>query len=183
MIRANQRRLQPRRRGMTLIEIMVLMTAVAVMLGMTVIVLQLAMKLDADGRGRLERSTALGRLSRRFRADVHTATAIEAVGSGLKLEPNPGRSITYEVPGDGEIARVDAVDGKVAARETYIMPQSGEVRLSLRDVDGRRFAVLAVDTIVRKNRIDPVRTLEILALAAKDRHSPTADAKPEGGRP
>ncbi len=183
MIRPDVRLSRSRRRGITLIEVMVLMTAVAVMLGMTVIVLQLAMKLDADGRGRLERSTALGRLSRRFRADVHAAATIEAEKSGLKIETRPGRSITYEVPGDGEIARVDTVDGKVAARETYLVPQSGASRLTLREVDGRRFAVLAVDAIARKNRIDPVRTLEILALAGKDRHSQRTEAKAEGGKP
>lgn len=182
MIRANLDRSKPRRRGMTIIETIVLMTAVAVMLGMSAIVLQLAMKLDADGRGRLERSTALGRLARQFRADVHAATAIEAAAPGLKIEPRPGRSITYEVPGDGKIARVDTVDGNVAVRETFIVPQSGALRLSLRDVDGRRFAVLGVDTITRKNRIDPVRTLEILGLVGKDQRSPSIDSKTEGGK-
>jgi len=183
MIRARHRRSRPRRRGMTMIETMVLMTAVAVMLGMTVIVLQLAMKLDADGRDHLERSSALGRLAGRFRADAHAATAIEAAAPGLKIELKPGRSITYQIPADGKITRLDMVDGKIAARETFVVPQSGAVRLSLREIDGRRFAVLEVDTIARKNRIDPVRTLEILGLVGKDQHSQSPEPKPEGGKP
>lgn len=183
MICADRPRLGPRRKGMTIIETIVLMTGVAVILGMSVIVLQLAMKLDSDGRGRLERSNALGRVARQFRADVHSTNSIEAADSGLRIEPGPGRSITYAITREGEIARVDTVDGKVAVRETFIVPQSGAVRLSLRDVDGRRFAVLGVDTIARKNRIDPVRTLEILGLVGKDRRTAGPEAKAEGGKP
>jgi hypothetical protein len=179
MIRVNK----DRRRGITILEVMVLMTAVAGMLGMTVIILQLAMRLQADGRGRLERSTAIGRLGRQFRADVHAANAIEVVEAGLRIEPKPGRSIEYKSQADGKVSRTDAVGGNVAARETFVVPQTGAFRLSVRDVDGRRFAVLGIDAIVRKNRIDPARTYEVLALIGKDRRSTVADAKAEGGKP
>ncbi|APW63160.1 type II secretion system protein [Paludisphaera borealis] len=189
MIRANQRVLGRRRRGITIIETLVMMTGVAVLLGMTVIVLQLAMKLEADSRGRLDRAGALGRLARQFRSDVHAASGVEIVTTdpkrqpGLRIAPGPNRSIDYQPQGDGKLARVDTVGGKVASRETFIVPQSGAVRLSLRELDGRRFAVVEVDTIARKNRIDPVRTLEILGAVGKDVRSLASEAKTEGGKP
>jgi type II secretory pathway pseudopilin PulG len=179
MIRLNK----DRRRGITLLEVMVLMTAVAAMLGMTVIVLQLAMRLQADSRGRIERSTAFGRLAQQFRLDVHSSNAIEAAEDGLRIEPNAERSIAYKAEADGKVSRIDTVGGKVAARETFIVPQTGAFHLSLRELDGRRFAVLGIEAIARKNRIDPERTYEVLALVGKDQLSPVLDAGTEGGKP
>ena len=53
----------PRRRGITLIEIIVLMTSVAAMLGLTVLMLQLLLKLDGDSRTRLDAAGMLARLA------------------------------------------------------------------------------------------------------------------------
>jgi hypothetical protein len=188
MIRATRRALG-RRRGISMIEMMVMMTAVAALLGMTVIVLQLLMRLDADGRGRLERAGAIGRLSRQFRSDAHAASGVEIVAPDpmkpptMRMTPGPNRTVEYQPREDGEIARVETVGGEVARRETYILPQTGAVRLSLRDLDGRRFAVVGIDTLARKNRIDPVRTLEILGAVGKDARTAAPKTQPEGGRP
>jgi hypothetical protein len=188
MIRATRRALG-RRRGISLVELMVMMTAVAALLGMTVIVLQLLMRLDADGRGRLDRAGAIGRLSRQFRSDVHAASGVEIVAPDptkpptMRLTPGPNRAVEYQSRKDGEVARVETVGGEVARRETFIVPQTGAVRLSLRDLDGRRFAVVGLDTLARKNRIDPVRTLEILGAVGKDVRPAAPESRTEGGRP
>jgi hypothetical protein len=188
MIRANRLALG-RRRGISMVEMMVMMTAVAALLGMTVIVLQLLMKLDADGRGRLERAGAIGRLSRRFRADAHAASGVEIVAAdpgkppAMRIIPGPNRVIEYQPRQDGEIARVESVGGKVARRETFILPRTGAVRLSLRDLDGRRFAVVGLDSLSRKNRIDPVRTLEILGAVGRDARPSVPNSRLEGGKP
>ncbi len=52
-----------RRCGVTLIEIIVLMTGVAAMLGLTVLMLQLLLKLDGDSRTRLDAAGMLARLA------------------------------------------------------------------------------------------------------------------------
>jgi len=188
MIRASRRALG-RRRGISMIEMMVMMTAVFVLLGMTVIVLQLMMRLDADGRGRLERAGSIGRLSRQFRSDVHAASEVEVVASdakrpaGLRMTPERNRTIDYQAQGDGRLSRVETVGGKVAHRETFILPQTGAVRLSARDLDGRRFAVVELDSLVRKNRIDPVRTLEILGAVGKDVRPTASESRSEGSKP
>jgi len=158
------------RRGFTLIEVMVLMTSVAVMLGMSVVVLQLTLRLETDARGRFDRSTLLNRLAERFRADVHGARGVDVdpkQPEALRVESASGRSIEYRTKGAGEVARVESEGDKVVHRETFRVPQTGAIRLELWEVDGRRFAVLSIETLTRPDRIDPSRTLEVLALVGK----------------
>ncbi|MDG3004018.1 PulJ/GspJ family protein [Paludisphaera mucosa] len=173
------RRSQSRRRGVTLVELMVLLTAVALMLGTCVMLLGLAMRLEADGRAAFERSEALDRLAGRFRADVHEARGVALDGRTLKLQPRPGRAVEYRVADDGAVSRVVVEGGKDAAREPYRIPQAVAARLEIREIEGRRFAAIVVDVQPRKDRIDPVRPVEILALAGKGAPA----GKPEGGKP
>ncbi|AMV39811.1 hypothetical protein [Planctomyces sp. SH-PL62] len=168
------------RRGVTLVELAVLLAAVAVMLGLGVMVLGLTMRLEADGRAAFERSETLGRLARRFRSDVHDARGLALDGRVLRLEPHTGRGVEYRVDERGDLARVVVEEGKDAAREPYRIPQAIGARLELREIDGRRFAALAVDVQPRPDRLDPVRTVEILALAAPAAASAT---QPEGAKP
>ncbi|WP_165251449.1 hypothetical protein [Paludisphaera soli] len=165
---------------MTLVELMVFLTAVAVMLGLGVMILGLAMRLETDGRAAFERSEALGRLSRRFRADVHESRSLALDGTVLRLEPGPGRAVEYRVDERGAVTRVVLDADKESAREPYRIPQSVGARLELREIEGRRFAALKVDIQARKDRIDPIRAVEILALAGK---TAPAGLQPEGAKP
>jgi hypothetical protein len=150
------------------------MTAVAAMLGLSVLMLQLLMRIDADSRSRLEAATSLSRLASRFRHDVHAAAKARKVEppavktSALRMEQGPNRAIEYQAEGDGKIVRVETKDGKVLAHETYLLPRSGQVRMGLVEQDGHRFATLAVDRLVTKNRTDPVRQFEVLAQVGKN---------------
>lgn len=166
------------RRGVTLVELMVLMTAVAVMLGVCVTTLGLAMRLEADGRAAFERSETLGRLARLFRTDVHEARDASLDGGVLRLTAPRARRVEYHVGEGGDVSRV-VVDGeKEAAREPFRVPQSVGARLEIREIDGRRFAALTVDVQPRRDRADPVRPREILASLRRP-----APPQPEGGRP
>lgn len=171
IVRRGRRPPQGRRRGFTLVEVTVLMTAVAVMLGMCVVVLQLALRLETDARGRFDRATALTRLAERFRIDVRGARGVEIdpeLPKALRVDLASGRSAEYRVEGAGEVARVESAGDEVVRRDSFQVPQTGEARLELREIDGRRFAVLSIDTATRPDRIDPSRTLEILALVGKN---------------
>src|SRR5437764_12509903 len=59
-----------RPRGITIIETIVLMTAVAAMLGLCVLMLQLLMRLSVDSRAGLDGGTSLDRLARPVRRRV-----------------------------------------------------------------------------------------------------------------
>lgn len=159
------------RRGFTLIEVTVLMTAVAVMLGLCVAVLQLALRLETDARGRFDRANVLTRLAERFRADVHGARGVEAdpeKPQTLRVDSASARSIEYQVNEAGEVSRVESDGDGITRRETFRAPQVTETRLEVREIDGHRFAVLSVETQTRPDRIDPARKLEVLALVGKN---------------
>jgi hypothetical protein len=181
-----------RRRGITLIEVIVLMTAVAAMLGLGVLMLQLLMRLDADSRSRLDSSATLARLGRQFRLDVHRAREARLLPQAaakkppvLRIEPSPKRAIEYQVQGEDKVVRVETKEAAVVGRETYLVPRSGAIRLELNEQDGRRFVVLTVDRLASKNRTDPTRRFEVLALLGKnrDRVSTQTEGKVRGGKP
>lgn len=163
-------RVRGSKRGFTLIEVTVLMTAVAVMLGLCVVVLQLALRLETDARGRFDRANVLNRLAERFRADVHGARGVDfdpEQPETLRVDSALGRSIEYRIQGAGEVGRVESEGDKIVHRDEFRAPQVAEARLELREIDGRRFAVLSVETQTRPDRIDPARRLEILAMVGK----------------
>jgi type II secretory pathway component PulJ len=180
-----------RRRGITIIETIVLMTAVAAMLGLCVLMLQLLMRLNADSRARLDRATALDRLARQFRRDVHEAGAARqleppaAKVAGLRLEPGPSHAVEYQLMKNGKIARVETRGENLVRREIYDIPQrdSGRPRLKLTEHHGKRFAELQIDRQASRNRSDAERPYEILALVGKNANVLSEPAQPEGAKP
>jgi hypothetical protein len=178
MIRSSRSRAD-RRRGVTLIEMTVMMTAVAAMLGACALMLGLAMRLQSDGVASFERSESLDRLAVRFRDDAHAARSATIDGRALRLEPSAGKVVEYRVDEEGGLSRVVVEGEKETAREPYRIPEAVAARLALRDEDGRRFAALAVDLQRRRDRIDPIRTWEVVAVVGRN-----LPPKPkEGGRP
>ena len=129
------------RRGISIIETIVLMTGVAAMLGLCVVMLQLLLKLDGQSRARLDGATAMARLARQFREDVHASTAASLVDQPagqpprLRIEAGAGREIGYEVHGDSAVVRTETRKGARIRRERYDIPQSGSIRLSVRPTD------------------------------------------------
>ena len=95
------------RRGITIIEVMVVITCVAVMLGICAITLRLLMQLSTDGQARLNAAASLERLSRQLRDDVHSCRSARllvddqspAKPAGLQLTIEPDRSVSYQVRG------------------------------------------------------------------------------------
>jgi hypothetical protein len=180
-----------RRRGITMIEMIVLMTGVAAMLGLCAVLLQLLMKLDADSRSRFTGATAAARLAEQFRHDVHRAHSAHLVKGqagasrpvGLKLEPGGDRSIEYQANGDGLVQRLESRQGSNPRRERYEIPHSGPVKLSLADEKGHIFATLAVDRDVATDESNPPRAFEVTALLGKNQDRVSDAVRPAGGKP
>ena len=130
------------RRGVTIIEVIVLMTGVAAMLGLSVILLQLLMKLDADSRSRFDAAASLARLARQFRHDVHAAGSVRLVeqpaskAAVLRIDSGPDRAIDYRVKGEDRIVRVETGKGTEVRRESFLVPRSSSIRLSIDGEDG-----------------------------------------------
>lgn len=178
----------PGRRGITLIEVVVLMTGVAAMLGLTVLMLQLLLKLDADSRARFDNAGMLARLAEQFRRDVHGAGAARLVEQPsspalLRIGSEPARVIEYQVKGQSKIIRVESIKGKAVRSESYEIARGGPIELALKQEGGRRFATLTVDRQASSNRTDPPRLFEILAQVGRNRDRLAAAAPAAGGTP
>ncbi len=178
----------PNRRGISLIETIVLMTGVATMLGLTVLMLQLLLKLDGDSRARLDTAGVLSRLAEQFRRDVHGASKARLVESapspaGLRIEPGPDRSIEYQVKGTNKLVRVESLKGKTVRNETYKIARGGAIQIGIKQDDGHRFATLTVDRQASKYATDPPRLFEIVAQVGKNQDRLAGAAAAAGGTP
>jgi type II secretory pathway pseudopilin PulG len=172
------------RRGITIVEMIVVMTVVATMLGLCVLLLQMLMKLDADSRARRDGTAALGRLAEQLRADVHAAQAAKvgdrpAVGPAeLQLLRGPDQTIEYRADGASSVVRVESEKGKPVRRERYDVPRSGPIALALDREGDRQFVRLSIGRRATSSRDDPPRVLEIVALVGRDRDRTSGGGKP-----
>ena len=175
------------RRGITIIEVIVVMTGVATLLGLCAVTLQLLLRVNADGQSRLGAATALDRLASQFRADVHAADSAQLVekaggppapAPSLRLANGSRRLVTYEARA-GRVDRVESGTGKPTRHESYVLDRGAAVRFEHRDDGPRRFVAMVVTRRAGKEAVDPPRPLEVLALPGKDR---LALARSEGGQ-
>ncbi len=176
------------RRGISLIETVVLMTGVAAMLGLTVLMLQLLLRLDVDSRARLDSAGMLARLAEQFRRDVHGASAARLIKqpaglAGLRIEPGPDRAIEYQVKGPSRVFRTETLKGKPVRNESYAIARGGPIELALKEDGGHRFAMLTVDRQASRYHTDPPRLFEIVAEVGRNRDRLTGAAAAAGGKP
>ena len=82
------------RRGYTLIEMIVVMTAGTVLMGIAVTLLCALLRAEGTGRALVERSASLGRLADQFRRDVHAA---DQAAKGIWRLPGK-EGVTLRVP-------------------------------------------------------------------------------------
>ena len=98
------------RRGITILEIMVVMTGVAAMLALCALTIQLLMRLNDDGHARLSAAVSLERLARQIRQDAHASDAAQLeqkkrfaakISGSLRLTvgPPPRRALRAATPG------------------------------------------------------------------------------------
>ena len=116
-----------RRRGFTLVEMMVAISVGTVLLGLAALLIGSLMKLDRAGRARLAEESRLDRLAQVFRADVHAATGLApgAPAGELRLILPGGRSVAYRA-GPGAVVRARP-DGE----ERFALPPGSMARLDV----------------------------------------------------
>jgi type II secretory pathway pseudopilin PulG len=176
------------RRGISLIELMVVMTGVAVILGLCAVTIQAMLRVNSDAQSRLNASATFARLASQFREDVHASNDVQlspATKAGdakpaptLRLTQGPRIVITYEVS-PGRVARVESASGKMSRRESYRIGNGNLTAFERRDEGARHFVALVMSRDAGKGPIEPPRPLEVLALQGKDR---TGIPQPKGGQ-
>lgn len=168
-------RVRPPHRGLTLIETMVMISVLAILLGLAAVTMQVLMRLGGDTQSRRAAASAMGRLAERFREDVHACDDAEPrPPAGLRLRPDPRRSIDYEVQA-GRVVRAETVDGQPGRRETYALDRHETAAFERRDDGPRSFLALVIRRTDRPGGVAPPHPMEVLALIGK--------ARPGGGPP
>jgi len=156
------------RRGMTIIELLMLMSILAFVFGAAIVQMQLLMRLGHDGRARLDRAFAWERLGRQFRQDVHDATSAKPFDAGkdpslrIESEGKPSTVIEYRF-GKAEVVRTEAASGKKVASEAYALTGLIEARFEERVDSKQPFIVLVSKRKIAKVNDIPPRIEEIIA--------------------
>jgi prepilin-type N-terminal cleavage/methylation domain-containing protein len=176
------------RSGFTLLEVLIVLSAVAALLGLCAVSIQLLFRLSADSQSRLTAAMAIDRLARQLRADVHGCEAARlatnekaaAQPPDLRLSIEPGHEVTYR-PTAESVVRTESQAGKTTRREEYAFGRSRIARFELRDDLPRRWVVLVLSAGSERKGSDAPRPVEVIALEGKDRrfHDGTkGDVKP-----
>ncbi len=165
---------RPRRRGITMIEMMVLITAVATTLGLCAVTIQLLLRLKTDGQSRLTAQIGLERLARQLRSDAHSAGSAQVDSAparagkapGLRLALGLKHGVVYE-PSKSAVMRVESQDGNVIRRELYALPAARDIQFEIRPEAGRRFVALVIRKRNGTNGAGSDHPLEAVALIGK----------------
>jgi hypothetical protein len=164
------------RRGITIIEVLIVVTTVTLMLGLCAVSIQLLMKLNGDGVSRYGAAVALERLAQQMRDDAHSSESgqlgvdqkAEGKPESLRLTLRPDRSVAYRSL-DGAVVRTESAASKVVRRESYALPLGAAARFLLREEGPSRLVVLVVTRGPGKSQTEPPRALELVAEIGKDR--------------
>jgi len=151
--------LKQTRRGVSLTELMVLMSATTMILSMSAMLLHRAMRVQVDSRAFTDVERSAARLSRQFRQDVHEATDVMLEKSKLnkdvfvQLQLPAGESIQYSWV-NGNVLRSVVRDGKAAAREEFAFQPS--CKLEVREQASPNRIVLTITSAA----LDPASSKE-----------------------
>jgi len=128
--------------GVSLIEVLAVMTVTTVMLSVAVGLLNTLLRTERATREHLRQQAVLGRLAGQFRDDAHAALRLvlpqgdapQQRRSAWQFEPAPGESIRYHVE-DGYLVRTEQAKGKPPRRESFRLPIGTTVLIRRREQD------------------------------------------------
>jgi type II secretory pathway pseudopilin PulG len=172
----------PSRRGITMIEALILVTCVGLLLGLAAVTIQVMLRLVAESRSRLSSSLVLERLAETLRADAHDSdtAALEGVPAlapspprSLKLIREPGWVVTYKLQANS-VDRDETLAGKRLRHESFVLARGQHARFQLGAEAGRATVSILVEPGDKTAPTGPARILELLAVVGKHRGAPVA---------
>ena len=156
-------RIAKSRRGVSLTELLLLMSSYTIILSMCAVLLHRVMRVEIDSRSFVDAERAAGRLSRQFRHDVHQATAAEVDGSKLakstflQLQLPDNRTVEYSRV-NGNVLRTMSRSGKTGAREEFAFEPS--CKLAVRQDESPKRLVLSITSPALESTSDKVEQLQ-----------------------
>ena len=169
------------RRGISLIELLAVLSGCSVVLGLTASLLHQTMRAQSHTRDFFDIERNAQRLARQFRSDVHAAAAdpidVDAAGAGelLRIQLPDGQSVAYQRAAE-KIIRIASQSDGPTAREEYALSELMEI--DVRELDApQRYALSITSAPPQPSKESPpspasIRAtpvnLEVAAAPARD---------------
>jgi prepilin-type N-terminal cleavage/methylation domain-containing protein len=168
--------LKTTRRGFTLVEMIIVITAVAVILAITTVLMHFVLQMDSEVRQRTRAVTNVGRLAEQFRRDAHAAIADPIVtadhraaefhladGKVIKWQADDARGLVRTEPlaGAGDHAGVVSAANR---EDSFALPPGTTATLELQPPGAARIVTIRIDS---PRGGGPSMAIE--ALASRDR--------------
>jgi hypothetical protein len=140
-------RIAKSRRGVSLTELLMLMSSCTMILSLCAVLLHRVMRVEIESRSFVAAEQTSERLGHQFREDVHQATAAETAGSKLnkdvilRLQLPDDQTIEY-MHANGNVLRTASHNGKVGARDEFAFEPA--CKLSIHQVESPRRLVLSI---------------------------------------
>lgn len=156
-------RIASSRRGVSLTELLLLMSAHTAILSMCAVLLHSVMRVGIDARSFVDAERTSGRLSRQFRQDVHQASAAVVGGSTLKssvflqLRISNDETVEYSQV-NGKISRTVLQSGKARACEEFAFEPS--CKLMVRQIESPKRLVLSITSPALESTMDQAEQLK-----------------------
>jgi hypothetical protein len=139
------------RRASSLVEIVVVLTALSAILTTSAVLLHRAMHLHGKSRSFLSAQRSALRLSDQFRQDTHRAEAVledDPLDKGaIRLRLAEAQIVEYRHEA-GVVRRALSREDKLISREEYAFPPESKVRISPSDPPGRLTLSISCDPTV-----------------------------------
>lgn len=178
------------RRGVTLVELIVVLTGCAVMLSISGQIIHRAMRSQSDSRRAFDGQRAAWRLATDFRRDAHAAIDAtlhedeEDMSEMLRLELHGSRVVSYTRDGANVVRTLTRPDGP-EARETYAFPAG--MKAEVRFDDAASVATMSIgadpaaaDEAPPKSANEAPVHVDIAAQVGRDRRFHSEEPAEEG---
>jgi len=142
---------RPRRRGLTLIELVMTIGIGSVVFGLTVTLLASILRTERTARQHLAETQTIGRLAHQFRRDAHAAASAElapAANSGpatLRLAMQDGSQVDYQWA-EGGLRRTWSPANRSPSREVFVLPSAAAASFELDHAPSAQFAILRLES-------------------------------------
>ncbi len=122
------------RRGLTLIELLAVMPALAAIMAATGVLLHFVLQTDAEIRRQTRTVTDVGRLAEQFRRDVHESRGglvVSADHRALELRLPGGATIAWRTEEQGEVVRTQRTPAAADREDSFTLPEGTTAALEL----------------------------------------------------
>lgn len=126
-----------RRRAISLVELLAVLTGCSMVLGLTASLLHQTMRTQMHTRRYFEVERNLQRLGQQFRSDIHAAIETSAGGEGdgaelIRIQLGNGRTVEYQRQAE-KIVRISSRPASPTAREEYSLSETMVVDVGQED--------------------------------------------------